>query len=1010
MPLLTAEQIDELRQIIQDGATALSVATLGDEVTDEELQRLVDEGYVDPEVLDDLVLNAFTYGQLMNRLPAARQMSFAQFSGYLRQNPVSLSGPEREAYKVAAQRAGTFCRGLGNRFSDELGRVVVNADAELARELREGIAGEVAESIVLREGRGTLVRRLREMSGQMTRDWTRIAATESHLAHQEGFFEDTVSRQGAGVMMAKVPDANACDACLAAYLGEDGKPAVHPASWWAAQGSNNVGRKKADWRAVLGAMHPWCFPSGQQVMTSRGEVPIEDVRVGEAVWTARGRWGNVTQAHKRFYQGPLVVFGWGKKTLACTPAHVLGDGSGQWQLADTIRDGGYLSEICGPDMKDRPSQAVQEGALVTVLLLLSPAGVPVAAVNFDGDFSFPVAQVNAVPPHQLVELERDTCAREEKLSHDFVGGLRPSDLGASAFPNSLVSLLGASNSFVSRGGQRFTLVGGEALHAEMLHFALCAKRDPHLLEALLDGTTAHPELAGYRQYGQLALHVHSVDSAVVQREFLSSQGLSLLGRKPGQPELFAFLGRSKFDPSFPQPFSDRSGPESGIAGDVTEGSLFLEVEADHLVGVHGKGQYERHTVSVNMVEFRGYVYNLSVAGDESYHVEGIPSKNCQCQLVEVPEGFEFDDEGSLVPREARVAESANLGEGEELVEKAYKLQGRRTFQGFEVSIENRIGSVRHWHDPATGEDGKTRFAVPYGYIRRTEGLDGEHVDVFLGSDETAETVYVIHQMKAPDFTEIDEQKVMLGFPNALEARRAYRAHYIDPRFFGGMTPMSVEEFRRKVYATADKPQMIKARPERSGQQLGLFTGQGGPFVGPRLGEWANAERTRHWTEKADFSGYSGEGGSIAGPVGTMGHQSPGRTAGANVLNTSPVTEWPPLMSRPERKKRRVTRRPSAGGVPSTDTALQHASERFDLVGTSRSDGGWANPPNNDQVQAERGEVEKDIGRAAVSGHRYREELAERQRRRVQDRRTPVLDENYQDYHRGSKLREDDDDE
>lgn len=153
---------------------------------------------------------------------------------------------------------------------------------------------------------------------------------------------------------------------------------------------------------------------------------------------------------------------------------------------------------------------------------------------------------------------------------------------------------------------------------------------------------------------------------------------------------------------------------------------------------------------------------------------------------------------------------------EDHVEKAYKLQGRMKFQGMDVSIENRKGSVRRWYDKATETEGETKMRIPYGYIRRTEGNDGDHVDVFVGPDEDAPNVYVVHQLKAPHFKVFDEDKCMLGFRTAAEAKRAYLQHYDRPDFFGGMTTMPIAEFKQKVYER--KGQMIKAHPE----QLNLF--------------------------------------------------------------------------------------------------------------------------------------------------------------------------------------------
>lgn len=134
---------------------------------------------------------------------------------------------------------------------------------------------------------------------------------------------------------------------------------------------------------------------------------------------------------------------------------------------------------------------------------------------------------------------------------------------------------------------------------------------------------------------------------------------------------------------------------------------------------------------------------------------------------------------------------------------AYKLQGRVTFRGLPISIETAKGNYRHWTDAATGEAGKTRMRFAYGYIRRTKGLDGDHVDVFVGPNEKAESVYVIMTNKAPDFKEPDEEKCMLGFNTAAEAKDAFMVHYNKAGFFRSMKVLSFTEFSKRVFETFD---------------------------------------------------------------------------------------------------------------------------------------------------------------------------------------------------------------
>ena len=142
--------------------------------------------------------------------------------------------------------------------------------------------------------------------------------------------------------------------------------------------------------------------------------------------------------------------------------------------------------------------------------------------------------------------------------------------------------------------------------------------------------------------------------------------------------------------------------------------------------------------------------------------------------------------------------------------KAHKLSRRMKFRGLDVSIETDKGELRHWYDPHKKESGTTKMTHPYGYIRRTKGVDGDHVDVYVGPNEDAKNVYVVHQMTAPDFKKFDEDKCFLGFDNAADAKAAYLKNFDDPRFFGSMTTMPWAEFEDKVRATFEQPKKIAA--------------------------------------------------------------------------------------------------------------------------------------------------------------------------------------------------------
>lgn len=127
-------------------------------------------------------------------------------------------------------------------------------------------------------------------------------------------------------------------------------------------------------------------------------------------------------------------------------------------------------------------------------------------------------------------------------------------------------------------------------------------------------------------------------------------------------------------------------------------------------------------------------------------------------------------------------------------------KGKVTIQGFDISIEQPQGSVRLGVDE-NGKQWSVTMNNTYGYIRKTEGKDGDHIDVFLGDNPESNKVFVIDQVN-PNTGQFDEHKVMLGFNSALSARKAYLSNYEKGwKGLGNITAVDIETFRK--WADAD---------------------------------------------------------------------------------------------------------------------------------------------------------------------------------------------------------------
>ena len=122
-------------------------------------------------------------------------------------------------------------------------------------------------------------------------------------------------------------------------------------------------------------------------------------------------------------------------------------------------------------------------------------------------------------------------------------------------------------------------------------------------------------------------------------------------------------------------------------------------------------------------------------------------------------------------------------------------KGHLTLQGLDITLENPKGSTRS----GTDQDGKawqSTMTHDYGYIKRTLGADGDHVDVFIGDQLDSETVYVVDQVD-PKTGKFDEHKVLMGFADEQAARDGYLANYEkDWKGLGAIKAMPIAVFKR----------------------------------------------------------------------------------------------------------------------------------------------------------------------------------------------------------------------
>lgn len=167
---------------------------------------------------------------------------------------------------------------------------------------------------------------------------------------------------------------------------------------------------------------------------------------------------------------------------------------------------------------------------------------------------------------------------------------------------------------------------------------------------------------------------------------------------------------------------------------------------------------------------------------------------------------------------------------------------------FNITIENPKGSVRSGID-TEGNKWETTMQNTYGYIRGTEGVDGDHIDVFLSDDIdgwNGRKVFVVDQYNE-DGT-FDEHKVMLGFNEADDAEAAYFANYDRnwaKKHKTMLTGVNLEEFKKWIESSHRK---TKAFSEY--KSVKTIEGQSSGTQGNRLSEVKSRIEELHKEQEA----------------------------------------------------------------------------------------------------------------------------------------------------------------
>lgn len=254
MKLFTKEQVESLLEII-DYQTGVFISTqIGESVLSTQDKYILNKYGFDQKSIKKIppYFQSFVWGRLSSWLDEnqANKMVYSDFLDYMHSNSfIPLSRREQDMYDIAINRSYSHIKNLGNTRKVKLSSLIDEED----------IRREMSGNINNRESLNSIISNWGHQTGNWNRDYGRIAETEMNSIFQLGRMMAIERSHGTEAKVYKTVYELACRHCIRLYLtnGIGSQPRLFTVAELVANGSN-IGRKVADWKAVVESTHPHC--------------------------------------------------------------------------------------------------------------------------------------------------------------------------------------------------------------------------------------------------------------------------------------------------------------------------------------------------------------------------------------------------------------------------------------------------------------------------------------------------------------------------------------------------------------------------------------------------------------------------------------------------------------------------------------------------------------------------------------------------------------------------------
>jgi hypothetical protein len=264
--IFTKEQIQEILNIMDKNSLIYSVGVYGEDVLSDTDQKFLEGMGVNVEdYATDYpsYLQSYYFGQLTGILKdkQIQTLDYEDVISYLKNGQYQpMTRIEKNAYEIARNRSYTHLKRLNTKIKSDVESSIYEVDFSNRKNYEKLINKEISEGVYKRKSVTQIVSEIGHKTGDWERDLGRIVETEMNSIFQQGRADEFRRRdEGKDPRVYKQVYPGACRHCIQAYTtkGIGSKPRIFKLSLLEANGTN-IGLKVADWKPVLGSMHPWC--------------------------------------------------------------------------------------------------------------------------------------------------------------------------------------------------------------------------------------------------------------------------------------------------------------------------------------------------------------------------------------------------------------------------------------------------------------------------------------------------------------------------------------------------------------------------------------------------------------------------------------------------------------------------------------------------------------------------------------------------------------------------------